>query len=150
MAPPENPFPVHELPDRIRVKHILNDIRPEKSRKLPKDFNILRDCELYELVQYSCTTQEEFQESTMAGLRASNGENITPKQMECFPFVRLFRRCRYGNEEFNVETTAFEGRYAWKPSTRMLEEKERLLESQRNIEGEDDRSWTKYLSSFWK
>lgn len=38
---------------------------------------------------------------------------------ECFPFVRLFRRCGEGKMGdggvFHVETTAWEGEYAWRP-----------------------------------
>lgn len=82
MAPPENTFPVSELEEQI---HYVHRNFKEKHRKLPKDFDLKRDCELFEIVQYSCTTQEEM----TAGARR-NPSN--PPKMECFPFVRLFRR----------------------------------------------------------
>lgn len=151
MAPPENPFPVHELPQRIHFKSTLHNADyQEKSRKLPEDFNILRDCELYELVQYSCTTQEELRESAMAALNDPTGAKVRPKQMECHPFVRLFRKCKYGNEAFNVETTAFEGRHVWKPKRNLLDEQAMSTSNQKGSEHENDTSWTSYLRSFWK
>ncbi|KAJ9658753.1 hypothetical protein H2198_003499 [Neophaeococcomyces mojaviensis] len=155
MAPPENTFPVHELPDRIHLKSSLhNSDYSEKSRKLPKDFNILRDCELYELVQYSCTTQEELQEHAMAQLHARGGTRADPKRMECFPFVRLFRKCKYGNQEFNVETTALEGRYAWKMSksgTGTAETEKTQREAEVEVQRGDghDGSWGGWMSNFW-
>lgn len=112
MAPPEKTFPLSELENRV---HLYDVDYKEKSRKLPRDFDLKRDCELYELVQYSCTTQLELEERTLAGNRQKGG-------LECFPFVRLFRKCKHGNQEFNVETTAWEGRHKWKPSKRLLDE----------------------------
>lgn len=119
MAPPEKTFPISELPDRVH----LHDVNyKEKSRKLPREFDITRDCELFELVQYSCTTQEEINERNMKGLAKS--KDTTRGHLECYPFVRLFRKCKYGNQDFTVETTAWEGRHKWVPSKRQLEEKQ--------------------------
>lgn len=141
MAPPEKTFPVSELENRIH----LHDVNyKERSRKLPKDFDLKRDCELFELVQYSCTTQEEMEERALvgAGLPSRN-------QMECFPFVRLFRKCKFGNQEFNVETTAWEGRHKWKPSKKLLEEQD--TEKARQHESKDAREnvFARYGSYFW-
>lgn len=81
MAPPEQPFRVSELDHKVHA-HTIN--YKEKSRKLPQDFDLKRDCELMELVQYSCTTAQQQMERALAGY-GSGG-------MECFPFVRLFRK----------------------------------------------------------
>lgn len=81
MAPPEQPFPVSEL--EHRVKSYSKNFK-EKSRKLG-DFDLKRDCELFELVQYSCTTIEQQYERAL-----KSGSDSA--QIECFPFVRLFRR----------------------------------------------------------
>jgi len=82
MAPPEHPFPVHELEQRVLTRPV--DFK-DKSRKLGRDFDLQRDCVLLELVQYSCTTPEQQYAKAMA---SPDGK----AQMECFPFVRLFRR----------------------------------------------------------
>lgn len=82
MAPPEQPFPVSDLEQRIQY-HTVNF--KEKSRKLGGDFDLKRDCELLELVQYSCTTQEQQYERALASPTGT-------ARMECFPFVRLFRK----------------------------------------------------------
>jgi len=74
------PFPLGTLEDRIQY-HSVNF--KQKSRKL-KDVN-LEQCELYELVQFSCTTSKERAQMAAAGMKA-------PATVECFPFVRLFRR----------------------------------------------------------
>lgn len=81
MAPPERPFPVSDLEQRIHT-HQVN--LKDKNRKLGQNFN-LKDCELYELVQYSCTTNEAQRELALK----HPGEKIP---LECFPFVRLFRK----------------------------------------------------------
>ncbi|KIX00693.1 uncharacterized protein Z518_09758 [Rhinocladiella mackenziei CBS 650.93] len=104
MAPPEHPFPVSDLERRVHY-HTVN--LKEKSRKLG-DFDLKRDCELLELVQYSCTTLEQQYE------RALSNPQGAPR-MECFPFVRLFRKCEKNGKVFHVETTAWEGPHAWKP-----------------------------------
>jgi hypothetical protein len=81
MAPPEHPFPVSALEQRVQYHTV--DFK-EKSRKLG-DFDLKRDCQLLELVQYSCTTPEEQAERLVANPDAE-------PRMECHPFVRLFRR----------------------------------------------------------
>ncbi len=82
MAPPENTFPISQLEQRV---HSVTKNLKEKSRKLPKDFDLKRDCELFELVQYSCTTLDQLYEM-------KKNDPLVPVQTECFPFVRLFRR----------------------------------------------------------
>jgi hypothetical protein len=82
MAPPELVFPVSDL-DRKIHGHTVN--YKEKSRKLPQDFDLKRDCELMELVQYSCTTPDQQIERALA---SGSGR----PRMECFPIVRLFRK----------------------------------------------------------
>jgi hypothetical protein len=82
MAPPEERFPISELEQRIRTT--TKNLK-EKSRKLPRDFDLKRDCELFELVQYSCTTVDQMYEQRMR-------DPTAPVRSECFPFVRLFRR----------------------------------------------------------
>lgn len=82
MAPPEHPFPVSELDQHIRTTTVKYK---EKSRKLPPDFDMKRDCELMELVQYSCTSPNQQIERALA---SGSG---TPR-MECYPIVRLFRK----------------------------------------------------------
>lgn len=81
MAPPDHTFPVSQLEQQIHY-HSVN--QKAKARKLG-DFDLERDCELLELVQYSCTTPDQQYE------RALNSPTGTA-QMECFPFVRLFRK----------------------------------------------------------
>ena len=82
MAPPENTFPISELEQRVRS--VTTNFK-EKSRKLPRDFDLKRDCELFELVQYSCSTIDQMYEKFKKNPQGQN-------RMECFPFVRLFRR----------------------------------------------------------
>ena len=145
MAPPEKTFPVSELKDRVHLYDV--DYR-EKSRKLPKDFDLKHDCELYELVQYSCTTQEEIEQRIIVGTKGPNGGR---GGLECYPFVRLFRKCQYGNQEFNVETTAWEGRHKWKPSKRLLEEQAAAeTAKQKRKEKEDGgNAFARYGNYFW-
>lgn len=81
MAPPEHTFPVSQLEQQIHYQSVNQKV---KSRKLG-DFDLQRDCELLELVQYSCTTPEQQYERA---LKSPTGM----AQMECFPFVRLFRK----------------------------------------------------------
>lgn len=142
MAPPEKTFPISELENRIHLHSV--DYR-EKLRKLPKDFDLKRDCELYEMVQYSCTTQFEMEE------RAFLNPGV-PIRRDCFPFVRLFRKCRYGNQEFNVETTAWEGRHKWRPGKRLLEERAKEVEREQLDEKSKRNSETgfaQYGDFFW-
>ena len=82
MAPPEQTFPISELERRIlaTTKNFKG-----KSRKLPRDFDLKRDCELFELVQYSCSTVNQIYEK-------KKNNPLAPATVECFPFVRLFRR----------------------------------------------------------
>lgn len=82
MAPPEHPFPVSALDQRV---HYHSVELKEKSRKLRGDFDLKRDCELLELVQYSCTTPEQQYQRALASPTGT-------ARMECFPFVRLFRK----------------------------------------------------------
>jgi len=140
MAPPEKTFPISELENRV---HLYDKEYKEKSRKLPRDFDLKRDCELYELVQYSCTTQEEMEERALLGPGLNRGRH----QMECFPLVRLFRKCKYGNQEFNVETTAWEGRHKWTPSKRLLEEQAAAVAQ--NEKRSNENMFAKYGSYFW-
>jgi hypothetical protein len=134
MAPPLQPFPVSELEDRV---HTTTKNFKEKSRKLPQKFNLKKDCELLELVQYSCTTPEELQ----AKRRANPKANAQP---ECFPFVRLFRRCGAGEKRFHVETTAWEGEHKWegmgKPTpTGKIDA----------AQAEPATGWARYVDGFW-
>ena len=124
MAPPEKPFPVSQLEDR--VQYVTKNLK-EKSRKLPLDFDLKRDCELLELVQYSSTTAEELYERLKTDPTA---------RTEYYPFVRLFRRCGQGDKMFHVETTAWEGEHAWKPAQKVAE-----------VEGKS--SFARYGSYFW-
>lgn len=88
MAPPEKPFPVSALDERV---HYYQNYKGEdKSRKLG-DFDLKRDCELLELVQYSCTTPEQQYKRALASPTGTT-------RMECFPIVRLFRK--YGVDTF--------------------------------------------------
>ena len=82
MAPPEHPFPVSQLEHKI---HGYTINYKEKSRKLPQDFDLKKDCHLMELVQYSCTTYNQQLERALA---SESGM----ARMECFPIVRLFRK----------------------------------------------------------
>lgn len=79
MPPPEQPFPVTHLPQRVRAQ--LDKTGHLRSRKLPLDFDLSRDCELMELVQYSCTPWQELIPLQLEG-----------KGQQCWPVVRLFRR----------------------------------------------------------
>ena len=105
MAPPVQPFPVSELPNRSR-EYMVNYKR--KIRKPPVDFET---CDLYEIVQYSCITKD------------TSGSGGVEKRQECFPFVRLFRRCGQGEKMYHIETTAWEGEHAYAtPSSGKAEE----------------------------
>jgi len=144
MAPPEKTFPLSEIENRIHLYDV--DYR-EKSRKLPKDFDLKRDCELYELVQYSCTTKEETTERLLLGLQNMGGRKSS---VDCYPFVRLFRKCKHGNQEFNVETTAWEGRHKWKPSKRQLEERAAAEAAKHTPANNEAKSaFARYGSYFW-
>jgi hypothetical protein len=111
MAPPENTFPLGELEQRV---HFVTKNFKEKSRKLPKDFDLKRDCELFELVQYSCTTEKQMQEQALADPKMQRG-------MECFPFTRLFRRYAvsvpygYGHELTGVGVARAQICFTWRP-----------------------------------
>jgi len=90
----------------------------------------------------------------MAQLHVPVGTKTETKRMECYPFVRLFRKCKYGNQEFNVETTALEGRYAWSVSEsgKRAEEKKAMHSMKEGeMEGsiQEDGNWTNWISSFW-
>ena len=82
MAPPENTFPISELEQRVLS---VTKNWKEKSRKLPRDFDLKRDCALLELVQYSGTTMDQIYEK-------KKKDPTVHVPVEYFPFVRLFRR----------------------------------------------------------
>jgi len=94
------------------------------------------------------------QEHAMAQLHAPVGTKTENKRMECYPFVRLFRKCKSGNQEFNVETTALEGRYAWSMSEsgKRAEEKMAILSTkEEDVQGsvQEEGNWKNWVSSFW-
>src|SRR5271167_4401793 len=105
MAPPTTLFPVSELESKVQVTSVNFK---EKRRKI-QDFDLER-CELFELVQYSCTTLQQTMQQALTSERGNT-------RMECMPFIRLFRRCGKGNKMFHVETTAWEGEHAYVPQT---------------------------------
>lgn len=82
MAPTEDTFPVSDLESQV---HNVKKNFKNKSRKLPRDFDLAKDCELFEVVQYSSTTEKEIRDAVLR-----NPNAVTPR--EFFPFVRLFRR----------------------------------------------------------
>ena len=133
MAPVEKTFPVSELEQRI---HIHDVDYKEKSRKLPRGFSLSKDCDLEELVQWSCTSLEEMRARKVAGLE--------DKRTECYPFVRLFRHCKVGNHDFRVETTAWEGEHKW-VRKRMVEEEEEEEADKKMYSN----TFAKYGSWFW-
>ncbi|KIW27829.1 uncharacterized protein PV07_07530 [Cladophialophora immunda] len=141
MAPPEQPFPASELDQHVR-SHTVN--YKEKSRKLPQDFDLKRDCELMELVQYSCTTVKQQYERALA-----NGTGTA--RMECFPIVRLFRKCVKGGKVFHVETTAWEGQHAWKPPANTQPTAHMNVNDQEKAARDDSpgNMFTAYWNSFW-
>lgn len=105
----------------------------KKTRKPQIDFET---CDLYELVQYSCTTKETL---AAAGIG---------KKLECYPFVRLFRRCGQGEKIFHVETTAWEGEHAYTGShapTSILESKANDI----NVKQEKADMFAEYGQYFW-
>jgi hypothetical protein len=130
MAADDRTFPTSELEQHV---HSVTKNFKTKSRKLPKDFNLQRDCELFEMVQYRCSTTKELHQ------QALDNPGATPA-IDCYPFARLFRRwvstvlavpqlgllltvsrCGQGASAFNVETTSWEGELAREP-TRLLQE----------------------------
>lgn len=186
MVPPIETFPVHELENSIRST--TKDLKP-RSRKLPKDFSLVRDCPLYEMVQWSCTTMAEIEERRMrmakevaeshlssleAEQRHGHAIDVVPGTgdarivrndapgsvrgsagggTECYPFVRLFRRCVDGRgETFHVETTAWEGRKKWRESERQKRTRMDKEEQQRKAvaaENGEANSFAQYGSYFW-
>ena len=80
MAPPLDVFPLSELEDRIQYQTVKLKPKRRKQRQWQ-----LENCELYELVQYTCTTAKEQVKKVVKG-------HPDPKRMDCYPFVRLFRR----------------------------------------------------------
>ncbi|KAL2404890.1 hypothetical protein ABEF95_016777 [Exophiala dermatitidis] len=140
MAPPEHPFSVSELEQRV---HYHTVEFKEKARKLPSGFNLKKDCALLELVQYSCTTPEQQYERAMASPTGT-------ARMECFPFVRLFRKCQdKRGKEFHVETTAWEGEHAWSPSASTMAQstnKNNTPSTNREIQAD---SYANYGNYFW-
>lgn len=133
MAPPLQPFPVSQLEERAQYHTV--DFK-EKRRKIGK-FD-LETCELFELVQYSCTTLKEQSDRAAAG-------HPNPGKMDCYPFVRLFRRCGKGEKMFHVETTAWEGQHAYEaPQASELREKTATVDEKSANGGIAD-----YGSYFW-
>lgn len=130
MAPPSQPFLLHKLPDRSR-EYSFN-----YKKKIRKPQTDLETCDLYELVQYSCTTKETL---------ASTGIG---KKLECYPFVRLFRRCGEGENMFHVETTAWEGEHAYtgpRASTNTAEAKAKNID----VKQEKADLFAEYGKFFW-
>jgi len=103
MAPPLASFPLGDLEKHVRYRNVNFKAKRRKFR----DFD-LETCELLELVQYSCTSMKE--QAERAPSKVPNSD-----QLECFPFIRLFRRCGKGERMFHVETTAWEGEHAYQP-----------------------------------
>ena len=68
MAPPTEAFPAIELPYRVQVT--------TQGKRRKGDAIDLKECELLEMVQYSCRVEDE-----------QNG-----KPVRCYPIVRLFRK----------------------------------------------------------
>jgi len=133
MAPPLQPFPVSQLEERAQYHTVECK---EKRRKIGK-FD-LETCELFELVQYSCTTIKEQSDRAAAG-------HPNPGKMDCYPFVRLFRRCGTGEKMFHVETTAWEGQHAYEaPQASELPEKIATVDQKSANGGIAD-----YRSYFW-
>jgi len=136
MAPPTALFPVSDLENRIQYHTI--DFK-EKRRKI-RNFD-LETCELLELVQYSCTTLKEQSDKAAAG-------EPNPGRMDCYPFVRLFRRCGKGPKMFHVETTAWEGEHAYEAPAQSAPHKA-TRQSVENEERPADDTFASYGSYFW-
>jgi hypothetical protein len=131
MAPTEHTVPVSSLEQNSQyVKKNFKD----KRRRLPHDFSLKRDCELFEIVQYSSISAAEMKQTVKQG---------GPKAgtVEYYPFVRLFRRCGSGADVFHIETTAWEGEYAWKPK--------KLLEGEVTPVVKDDEPIARKNKSWW-
>ncbi|RMD42346.1 hypothetical protein DV735_g2801, partial [Chaetothyriales sp. CBS 134920] len=131
-------FPVSELPLQVRSK---SSKFKEVSRKLPRDFELPRDCELLKLTQYTCTTLQ-----MQIEYRQKHPEGAQP-QRECFPFTRLFRKCHEGgiggkHRTFTVETTAWEGEHRWEPPVK--EEEDEGADAKTGPDGT-----AKYTRFFW-
>ncbi|EXJ94794.1 hypothetical protein A1O1_03192 [Capronia coronata CBS 617.96] len=145
MAPPEHSFPVGALDQRVHYRTVEFK---EKSRKLRGDFDLKRDCELLELVQYSCTTPEQQYQRAMASPTGT-------ARMECFPFVRLFRKCQEkSGKVFHVETTAWEGEHAWTPPAKSQPTAELTTKDTATSTSEEDsigdtNSFANYGNYFW-
>ena len=133
MPPPEHTFPVSHLPDYLNFQldktgHLRSRprARPQlqsQQTQVPhgdtskrgsdsRSINLQRDCQLMELVQYSCTQWQEMislsienakkREGDVSGSRNGAGEGSRadgsketargPVQAQCWPVVRLFRR----------------------------------------------------------
>jgi hypothetical protein len=133
MAPPLQSFPLNELPSRT---HEYSHKYKTKIRKPQIDFET---CDLYELVQYSCVNRETL---PSAGIG---------KKLECWPFVRLFRRCGQGEKMFTVETTAWEGEHAFmdrdQAGSKVVEEQSR----DKNIDTKQEKAdmFAEYGKYFW-
>ena len=80
MAPPLKAYPVSEIEERAQYHTI--DMK-ERRRKV-RNFD-LETCELFELVQYTCTTLREH-----ANRAAVGSPNVG--KTDCYPLIRLFRR----------------------------------------------------------
>ncbi|KPI44221.1 uncharacterized protein AB675_8300 [Cyphellophora attinorum] len=133
MAPTEHTFPVSSLPSQV---HSTTKNFKTKSRKLPTDFDLQRACELFEVVQYSCTSEKEMRDAVL------RNPNAKPLPMECFPFVRLFRRCgQRDGSVFHVETTAWEGQYKWEAPTKRILEEATTLHDDAKEKGRGRWSW---------
>jgi|SRR5271170_8244955 len=134
MAPPTTLFPVSELESKVQVTSVNFK---EKRRKI-QDFDLER-CELFELVQYSCTTLQQTMQQALTSERGNT-------RMECMPFVRLFRRCGKGNKMFHVETTAWEGEHAYVPPTKRAQPVEQVVQQQ---PAKYENGFASYGNYFW-
>lgn len=81
MAPPIETFPASQLPSRVQFA--------ANGKRRKGDEIKLEDCELMEMVQYSCKLEGEKKDV-----------------VRCRPIVKLFRKCA---GDLVVETTALEG-----------------------------------------
>ena len=136
MAPHDHSFPLHELPQHIPAT--TNNFK-DKSRKLPTNFDLVRDCDLYEITQYTCTTVAQQVEHRKKDPTAG------PLKRHCYPFQRLFRKCKEGGvngKEFNIETTAWEGQYKYVPG-----EKKDVVAKEAEVA--DKQGFANYGSYFW-
>lgn len=90
MPPPCQAFATKDLPAEVQVGPNGKLRKTTDGRRI----DLLRDCELLELMQYEC---------------AVVNPEVRNSPVQCWPVQRLFRRCQDKNGKFTVETTAWEG-----------------------------------------